>query len=226
MGGLIGCQYAQSSMSEHKSHGNKSSVKIDDLPLEIQQLNDIMLGIQPDWNVFDWIAEKALMEMELIECDLEKERLHAEQRLHRIQDLARRFPENETEDPYQRNLFDCFDVDDHSTFTRLSDRAQLAEEHDAESAFVNMVVDVNPDTNFDDPLLAISCQIILMGVEKSIAKGQPFATIETMIHQAKSHNLSAAETEEALDFLISTGQLIEIDDDCFILNDFDDGKND
>lgn len=213
-------------MSEHKSHENKSSVKIGDLPEEIQQLNDIMLGIQPDWNFMDWLAEKALMEMELVECDLERERLHAEQRLHRIQDIARRFPNDiDEEDPYQKNLFDCFDVEQPNSFSHLSDRAQAPEELNADTAFVNMFVDVNPDTNFDDPLLAISCQIILMGVEKCVAKGQPYATIETIITQAKNHNLTAEETDEALDFLISSGQIIEIDDDCFILNDFEDERS-
>lgn len=221
MGGLIGCQYTDVGMTEHSHRNNKPGLDIHGLPNEVIQLRDIMLGIQSDWDITDWLVEKALMDMELIECDLHRERLHAEQRLQRIQDIERRFPSDEHKDPYQRNLFDCFDIKQSTHFAHIADRAK-EEVSEEEPSSVNLFVHAQSESNFDDPLLAISCQIMLMGVERNIAKGQPFATFEQLIDQAKQHNLSDEEMDEAVDFLLTTGQLIEIDDDCFIINDFDD----
>ena len=81
----------------------------DSLPLEVQQLVEVMLGIDPSWNLEQWLKEQATQSLELINSELEVERVTAEQRLKRIDDLKNRLKEDniEQKDAHQLNLFDC-----------------------------------------------------------------------------------------------------------------------
>jgi hypothetical protein len=74
-----------------------------------------------------------------------------------------------------------------------------------------------PHDNTDDPLLAIACQTIVMAVEAETARGQPVATLEAIFEHARAGNIEDDEIDEALDHLLTTGLLLEVDDDCFVL---------
>ena len=74
-----------------------------------------------------------------------------------------------------------------------------------------------PEANTDDPLLAIACQSVVMSVEMALAKGEPVATLQNIFDHTRGSNIEDDETDEAIDHLLTTGLMIEVDDDCFIL---------
>ena len=81
----------------------------------------------------------------------------------------------------------------------------------------SVFIDLMPNDNTDDPLLAIACQSVLIAVESELARGEQFGTLEAIFKCTRSSNIEDDETDEALDHLLSTGKLLEIDDNCFIM---------
>jgi exonuclease VII small subunit len=158
--------------------------------------------------------------MDLISSDIAREKKISEQRLKRLEDIAKRLNPSTAEliDSGQRNLFDCFDLDYDKSMLGLGARA--VDNDDAgptESHPVNTFLELLPDSQGDDPLLAVACQLLLMTVESEIAKGEPVATLEKIISEMDSRGVSFEEIDEALEHLLMNGSIIEIDDDCFIL---------
>tara|TARA_X000001036_G_scaffold315978_1_gene294430 strand:- start:1612 stop:2262 length:651 start_codon:yes stop_codon:yes gene_type:complete len=210
---------------EHKNEQERR-VSVDDMPAEVRQLADAMLGVNPQWNVHDWLVEQANLSMDLLALDLLREKVMIDQRLQRLDDLGRRLESNEKsehldEDPNQRNLFDCFDLNEEHALRGLGERATETvnspplngeEQHPS-----NIFLDLLPNANTDDPLLAIACQSVIIGIELEVAKGEPLATLQAIFAHTRASNIDDSETDEALDHLLTTGMVIEIDDDCFIL---------
>ena len=210
---------------EHKNEQERR-VSVDDMPAEVRQLGDAMLGVNPQWNVHDWLVEQANLSMELLALDLLREKVMIDQRLQRLDDLGRRLESNEKsehldEDPNQRNLFDCFDLNEEHALRGLGERATETvnspplngeEQHPS-----NIFLDLLPNANTDDPLLAIACQSVIIGIELEVAKGEPLATLQAIFAHTRASNIDDSETDEALDHLLTTGMVIEVDDDCFIL---------
>ena len=48
---------------EHKNEQERR-VSVEDLPDEVRQLADAMVGVNPNWNVHDWLVEQANMTMD------------------------------------------------------------------------------------------------------------------------------------------------------------------
>ena len=213
-------------MADERQNEQERRVSVDDLPPEVRQLADAMLGVNPQWNVHDWLVEQANLTMDMQAVDLLREKVIVDQRLQRLEDLGRRLePVGEQtgvpDDPNQRNLFDCFDLNEPHVLRGLGERATApqpssSEERD-EHHPSNIFLDLMPDANTDDPLLAIACQSVVMSIEMSLAKGEPVATLENIFDHTRASNISDEETDEALDHLLTTGLVIEVDDDCFVL---------
>ena len=55
-----------------------------------------------------------------------------------------------------------------------------------------------------------------MIVDGEIEKGEPVATLEAIFERMLEHGVEEEEIDEAIDYLLTTGGLIEVDDDCFI----------
>ena len=213
-------------MAAERQNEQERRVSVDDLPPEVRQLADAMLGVNPQWNVHDWLVEQANLTMDLLAVDLLREKVIVDQRLQRLEDLGRRLePVGEQtgvpDDPNQRNLFDCFDLNEPHVLRGLGERATApqpssSEEQD-EHHPSHIVLDLMPAANTDDPLLAIACQSVVMSIEMALAKGEPVATLENIFDHTRASNISDDETDEALDHLLTTGLVIEVDDDCFVL---------
>ena len=210
---------------EHKNEQERR-VSVDDMPAEVRQLADAMLGVNPQWNVHDWLVEQANLSMDLLALDLLREKVMIDQRLQRLDDLGRRLESDEKsehldEDPNQRNLFDCFDLNEEHALRGLGERASEpvnstplnGEEHHPSNIFLDLL----PNANTDDPLLAIACQSVIISIELEVAKGEPLATLQAIFAHTRASNIDDSETDEALDHLLTTGMVIEVDDDCFIL---------
>ena len=210
---------------EHKNEQERR-VSVDDMPAEVRQLADAMLGVNPQWNVHDWLVEQANLSMDLLALDLLREKVMIDQRLQRLDDLGRRLESDEKsepldEDPNQRNLFDCFDLNEEHALRGLGERATETvnstplngeEQHPS-----NIFLDLLPNANTDDPLLAIACQSVIISIELEVAKGEPVATLQAIFAHTRASNIDDSETDEALDHLLTTGMVLEVDDDCFIL---------
>ena len=210
---------------EHKNEQERR-VSVDDMPAEVRQLADAMLGVNPQWNVHDWLVEQANLSMDLLALDLLREKVMIDQRLQRLDDLGRRLESDEKsepldEDPNQRNLFDCFDLNEEHALRGLGERAtepvNSTPLHGEEHHPSNIFLDLLPNANTDDPLLAIACQSVIISIEHEVAKGEPLATLQAIFAHTRASNIDDSETDEALDHLLTTGMVIEVDDDCFIL---------
>lgn len=193
---------------------------IDSMPEEIQRLCGVMSGLDPLWTLESWLKEQAKMTMELISLDIAREKKSSEQRLKRLEDIAKRLNPNAAEliDSQQRNLFDCFDLDYDKSMLGLGARAVENEESGLNDSHpVNTFLELLPDSQGDDPLLAVACQLLLMTIEAEVAKGEPVATLGKIVTEMDSRGVSYEEIEEALEHLLMNGSIVEIDDDCFIL---------
>ncbi len=213
-------------MADENKNSQERRVSLEDLPSEVHQLADAMLGINPQWNVHDWLVEQANLAMDLLAVDLLREKVMIEQRLQRLDDLGRRLESKETivqgsDDPHQRNLFDCFDLNEPHALRGLGERATTSPKQGEAAAEEqhpsNIFLDLMPHANTDDPLLAIACQAVVMCIEHELGRGEPVATLQAIFDHTRTSNIEDNETDEALDHLLTTGMVLEVDDDCFIL---------
>ena len=223
-GCFIGCQAGRITMADEHKNEQERRVSVEDMPAEVRQLSDAMLGVNPNWSVHDWIVEQANMTMDLLALDLLREKIVIDQRLQRLDDLGRRLETDaaseHVDDPHQRNLFDCFDLNEPHALRGLGERASAepaAAPAAEETHPANIFLDLMPDANTDDPLLAIACQSVVMSIELELARGEPVASLQSIFDHTRSSNIEDEETDEALDHLLTTGLVIEVDDDCFIL---------
>jgi hypothetical protein len=55
-----------------------------------------------------------------------------------------------------------------------------------------------------------------MIIDGEIEKGEPVATLDVIFKRMSTLGVSEDEIDEAIDHLLSTGGIIEVDDDCFL----------
>ena len=173
-----------------------------------------MLRLDPDWDMNDWLIERANEEMKIIEANLGREKMRLEQRISRLEALANRIGRDIELDEggtHQCNLFDAFgpnppDENDDG----LEEGAW--ELHPA-SAHLNYL----PDDIGDDPLLAVCAQAILLHIEDSAGKGELPVTLETLGVALLSRGIESDELVEALEWLLEQGSISEVAENEFIL---------
>ena len=208
---FIGCQDYNRVMRDNR-------LRSDSLPIEVQKLCEVMAGIDPNWNLDEWLRNQANASLELISSDLEVELKTAEQRLKRITDIKNRITnsDSETEQPGQMNLFDCFSIEYDKSIVGLGSRAVSNDENYTESHPVSAFLDLLPNDQGDDPLLAVACQNLLIIIDGEISNGKDFATLELIVTELDKSGISFEEIDEAIEHLLMTGAIIEVEDDCFI----------
>ena len=208
---FIGCQDYNRVMRDNR-------LRSDSLPIEVQKLCEVMAGIDPNWNLDEWLRNQANASLELISSELEVELKTAEQRLKRITDIKNRITnsDSETEQPGQMNLFDCFSIEYDKSIVGLGSRALSNDENYTESHPVSAFLDLLPNDQGDDPLLAVACQNLLIIIDGEISNGKDFATLELIVTELDKSGISFEEIDEAIEHLLMTGAIIEVEDDCFI----------
>lgn len=181
------------------------------LPEVLERLCDAMHGVDANWNLEDWLIKKAEEEIELLRMDLSRERLLLEQRLHRVEAISNRMdPVVEIVDTGQRNLFDCFNLEPE-TVPKVMTRDEADEPHPA-----RILLDYMPGEMSDDPLLAVVAQMVLLEMDTILGKGAEMASIEQIADALTDRGITCEEMDEALDHLLMSGAIHEIEDDCFI----------
>ncbi|GIQ98068.1 MAG: hypothetical protein CM15mP3_11020 [Candidatus Poseidoniales archaeon] len=208
---FIGCQDYNPVMRDNR-------LRSDSLPIEVQKLCEVMAGIDPNWNLDEWLRNQANASLELISSELEVELKTAEQRLKRITDIKNRITnsDSETQQPGQMNLFDCFSIEYDKSIVGLGSRAVSNDENYTESHPVSAFLDLLPNDQGDDPLLAVACQNLLIIIDGEISNGKDFATLELIVTELDKSGISFEEIDEAIEHLLMTGAIIEVEDDCFI----------
>ncbi|GIQ99976.1 MAG: hypothetical protein CM15mP8_1740 [Methanobacteriota archaeon] len=208
---FIGCQ-------DYKQFMRDNRLRIDALPAEVQKLCEVMIGIDPNWSLDEWLQQQAMASLELISSELEVEMKTAEQRLKRITDIKNRISSstNEKEQQNQMNLFDCFSIEYDKSIIGLGSRAVSNDENYSESHPVSAFLDLLPNEQGDDPLLAVTCQNLLIVIDGEIAGGKDFATLEVIVTELDKSGISFEEIDEAIEHLLMSGAIIEVEDDCFI----------
>jgi len=203
-------------MVEDSRDKSERKLRVDQMPLAVKRMVDIMIGIDPNFNIEDWLIKKANEDIALIEMDFEREKIQLEQRLHRLNSLTNRLsPEDMREIPQgQTNLFDCFDIPIPLKY--LANRIEEivdAEPHPA-GTFINLL----PDDNCDDPLLAVTAQMMLIIAQDKVGNGASWVDLDDLFKPLLGNGIASEECDEALDHLLMNGQIHEIDDDCFVPN--------
>ena len=202
------------SMAEDSRDKSERRLRLDQMPVAVKRLVDTMIGIDPNFEIEDWLIQKANEDLALIELDIERERKQLEQRIYRLESLAKRLaPEDIREVPKgQTNLFDCFDIP--LPLKHLTDRIEdiTDEEPHPAGTFINLL----PNDGCDDPLLAVTAQMMLIVAQEKIGKGASWIDLEDLFSPLIENGISQEECDEALDHLLITSQIHEIDDDCFI----------
>jgi len=208
---FIGCQDYNCVMRDNR-------LRSDSLPIEVQKLCEVMAGIDPNWSLDEWLRNQAIASLELISSELEVEMKTAEQRLKRITDIKNRLSNSATdkEQSNQMNLFDCFSIEYDKSIVGLGSRAVNNDENYTESHPVSAFLDLLPNDQGDDPLLAVACQNLLMVIDGEVGRGKDYATLEIIVTELDKSGISFEEIDEAIEHLLMTGAIIEVEHDCFI----------
>ncbi len=208
---FIGCQDYNHVMRDNR-------LRSDSLPIEVQKLCEVMAGIDPNWSLDEWLRNQAVASLELISSELEVEMKTAEQRLKRITDIKNRINNStpDKEQPNQMNLFDCFSIEYDKSIVGLGSRAVNNDENYTESHPVSAFLDLLPNDQGDDPLLAVACQNLLMIIDGEVGRGKDYATLEIIVTELDKSGISFEEIDEAIEHLLMTGAIIEVEHDCFI----------
>lgn len=202
-------------MGEGGSADGKPPIDIAGLPNSIAMLCDTMIRIDPEWSLDRWLDRCAKEELELASSHLGREKMRLEQRLRRVEDIARQLGRTKEanmliqNDPFQRNLFDVYDVD-----ASESDEIGKILDEAARVASINP-----PRATDDDPLLAIIAARILDMAEYANSEGSDSISWEEVIEELTPGGISEEEVDEAFAHLIQNEQLIEFVFGKFTIND-------
>ena len=195
-------------MDELGSSEDSTKIRIDpdSLPIEIRELWENMLRIDPSWNLHDWLVERANEEMELLVSKLNDEQIKLEHKQHRIERLIERVERQLTEpkrinDPHQRNLFDAY-----TQPTRKEKDVEIVISSDTEFPPEDV------DAVDDDPILRICCEHILQGMEES---RDAALHEDEMMEICSTIGFDSREVQEAMDHLVASNQIVHLGDGLF-----------
>ena len=203
---------------EHTSDDSEGSPRIDvrTLPESIAQLWETMLRLDPSWDISIWLDERAKEELQLIEGQLGREKLRLEQRLHRLETLAKRLKRQREvaegvvwKDPHQRNLFDVYDTG--NKLENEDDRIKNENEGFPAVDYTNLDFG-------DDPLLVIVSEHIIHVMEVLNSKGITSVHFDLLTQELSEIGINDEEVDEAISWLLQRQMIIELEQDQFSLD--------
>ena len=201
-------------MAEDNREKSGRGLQIDQMPPTVKRLIDAMIGIDPEFKIEDWLVKKANEDLEMLESDIAREKLQLEQRIHRLEAISKRLSQEDMREipKGQTNLFDCFDIP--LPLKHLTNRIEeiVDEEPHPAGTFINLL----PDDGCDDPLLAVTAQMMLIFAQEKVGRGASWVELGELFSPLLENGISQDECNEALDHLLITGQIHEVDDDCFV----------
>ena len=196
------------------SEEDKGGPKIDirTLPESVSLLWESMLRKNPNWDLSEWLDERANEELELLESHLGREKLRYEQRLHRIENLSKQMSRRRESagtsplpDPNQRNLFDVYGPSEEIPHGEGKETDGMP------------LVDLGTLSTEDDLLLAYISQRILIVIEEANEKGEGLH-FDNIIRLMESPGITAEDIDESISWLLQKNEIIEIERDVFVIN--------
>ena len=186
------------------------------LPESLARLWETMLRLDPSWDISIWLDERANEELQLVEGQLGRERLRLEQRLHRLETLAKRLKRQREiaegvvwTDPHQKNLFDVYEPE-NKAIKNSANNEQGSEDFPAVD-YTNLEVG-------DDPLLAIVAEHIMHVLESLASKGLISIHFNALLQQLTGIGIREEEVDEAISWLLQREMIIELEQDYFSLD--------
>ena len=195
-------------------HDERPRLDAATLPDELQRLWDTMLRLDPEWDMFQWLTERAEEEMKIIEANLGREKMRLEQRISRLEALATRIGRDIELDEGGTRQSNLFDVFSGNYSIQHDDEEDAAWEFHPASAHLNYL----PDDIGDDPLLAVCAQSILLHMEQKSENGGLPISLENLGLALVPRGIESEELVEALEWLLDQGTIIEIEENLFDLN--------
>ena len=196
------------------SEEDKSGPKIDirTLPESVSLLWESMLRKNPNWDLSEWLDERANEELELLESHLGREKLRYEQRLHRIENLSKQMSRRRESagisplpDPNQRNLFDVYGPSEEIPHGEGKETGGMP------------LVDLGTLSTEDALLLAYISQRILIVIEEANEKGEGLH-FDNIIRLMESPGITAEDIDESISWLLQKNEIIEIERDVFVIS--------
>jgi hypothetical protein len=173
-----------------------------------------MLRLDPSWDISTWLDERASEELQMVEGQLGREKLRLEQRLHRLETLAKRLKRQREiaegvvwTDPHQKNLFDVYEPEKKRT---LSNSEEDGEDFPAVD-YTNLEIG-------DDPLLAIVAEHVMHVLEALAAKGEISIHFNHLLQELGAIGIREEEVDEAITWLLQREMIIELEQDYFSLD--------
>ena len=184
------------------------------LPESVARLWETMLRLDPSWDISTWLDERASEELQMVEGQLGREKLRLEQRLHRLETLAKRLKRQREiaegvvwTDPHQKNLFDIYEPEEKNKTS-----SNLEEEEDFPAVdYTNLEIG-------DDPLLAIVAEHIMHILESLAVKGEVSMHFNLLLQELGAIGIREEEVDEAITWLLQREMTIELEQDYFSLD--------
>ena len=203
---------------DRASDDGEGSPRIDvrALPESVARLWETMLRLDPSWDISVWLDERANEELQLVEGQLGRERLRLEQRLHRLETLAKRLKRQREiaegvvwTDPHQKNLFDVYEPENNSK-EGITNKEQRDEDFPAVD-YTNLEIG-------DDPLLAIVAEHIMHILESLASKGLISIHFNALLQELTEIGIREEEVDEGITWLLQREMIVELEQDYFSLD--------
>tara|TARA_B000000475_G_scaffold270704_1_gene266891 strand:+ start:1896 stop:2513 length:618 start_codon:yes stop_codon:yes gene_type:complete len=203
---------------DRASDDGEGSPRIDvrALPESVARLWETMLRLDPSWDISVWLDERANEELQLVEGQLGRERLRLEQRLHRLETLAKRLKRQREiaegvvwTDPHQKNLFDVYEPENNSK-EEITNKEQRDEDFPAVD-YTNLEIG-------DDPLLAIVAEHIMHILESLASKGLISIHFNALLQELTEIGIREEEVDEGITWLLQREMIVELEQDYFSLD--------
>jgi|TARA_B110000444_G_scaffold37686_1_gene33233 hypothetical protein len=203
---------------DNASDDGEGSPRIDvrALPESVARLWETMLRLDPSWDISTWLDERANEELQLVEGQLGRERLRLEQRLHRLETLAKRLKRQREisegvvwTDPHQKNLFDIYEPE-NKEIKASSDKNEEIEDYPAVD-YTNLEIS-------DDPLLAIVAEHVMHILESLKVRELVSIHFDILSQELRHMGIRDEEVDEAISWLLQREMIVELEQDYFALN--------
>ena len=203
---------------DRASDDGEGSPRIDvrALPESVARLWETMLRLDPSWDISAWLDERANEELQLVEGQLGRERLRLEQRLHRLETLAKRLKRQREiaegvvwTDPHQKNLFDVYEPENNSK-EEITNKEQRDEDFPAVD-YTNLEIG-------DDPLLAIVAEHIMHILESLASKGLISIHFNALLQELTEIGIREEEVDEGITWLLQREMIVKLEQDYFSLD--------
>ena len=203
---------------DNASDDGEGSPRIDvrALPESVARLWETMLRLDPSWDISTWLDERANEELQLVEGQLGRERLRLEQRLHRLETLAKRLKRQREisegvvwTDPHQKNLFDIYEPE-NKEIKASSEKNEKIEDYPAVD-YTNLEIS-------DDPLLAIVAEHVMHILESLKVRELVSIHFDILSQELRHMGIRDEEVDEAISWLLQREMIVELEQGYFALN--------